>query len=137
MRTTNSFGIHFILRLNKEKNGSAPVYARISVVGKRIEMSLRKLVKVTDWNSVKGLGKPKSVELKTLNNYLEQTRGMLSGIYQELSLTSELITPNLIKNRFLGVVEDRLSVGCSRKLDKTTVNNRPPNNIYLLIYFFK
>ncbi|HTN19788.1 MAG TPA: site-specific integrase [Pelobium sp.] len=107
MRTSNSFGIHFILRMNKQKNGSAPVYARISVNGERIEMSLRKSVKVTDWNSAKGLAKPKTVELKNLNNYLEQTRGMLSGIYQELSLTSDLVTANLIKNRFLGVVEDR------------------------------
>lgn len=107
MRTTNSFGIHFILRLNKEKNGSAPVYARISVNGERIEMLLRKVVKISDWHPVKGLAKPKNVELKSLNNYLEQTRGMLSGIYQELSLTNQLITPNLVKNRFLGIEEQK------------------------------
>jgi len=93
--------------MNKQKNGSAPVYARISVNGERIEMSLRKSVNITDWNSVKGLAKTKDCRTENIDNYLEQTRGMLSGIYQELILTSELITPNLIKNRFLGVAEHR------------------------------
>ncbi len=57
MRTANSFGIHFILRLNKEKNGSAPVHARKSVKGERIEMSLRNVAKIDDCNFVKVLAK--------------------------------------------------------------------------------
>lgn len=103
MRTTNSFGVHFILRMNKVKNGSAPIYARISVNGERIEMSLRKTVKVIDWNNIKGLAKPKTTELKTLNNELEKARGMVSSIYQNLSAGNTLVTAGLIKNRFLGI----------------------------------
>ncbi|MEO5910861.1 MAG: hypothetical protein ABIP95_08230 [Pelobium sp.] len=70
-------------------------------------MSLRKVVKISDWHPVKGLAKPKNVKLKSLNNYLEQTRGMLSGIYQELSLTNQLIAPNPVKNKFLGIEEQK------------------------------
>ncbi|MET4082988.1 site-specific recombinase XerD [Pedobacter sp. UYP30] len=103
MRTTNSFGVHFILRMNKAKNGSAPIYARISVNGERIEMSLRKTVKIIDWNNIKGLAKPKTIELKTLNNDLEKARGMVSSIYQNLSVGNTLVTAVLIKNRFLGI----------------------------------
>lgn len=107
MRTTNSFGVHFILRMNKVKNGIAPVYARISVNGERIEMSLRKSVKVSDWNNVKGLAKPKSSDLKLLNNYLEQARGRLASIYQEVSTSDKMISAVLIKNKFLGIEEQQ------------------------------
>jgi hypothetical protein len=44
MRNENTFGIHFILRMNKVKNGKAPLYARITVNSSRIEISLKILV---------------------------------------------------------------------------------------------
>lgn len=31
MRTTTSFGVHFIVRMNKARDGKAPLYVRISV----------------------------------------------------------------------------------------------------------
>lgn len=31
MRSSSTFGVHFILRMNKEKDGIAPVYVRINV----------------------------------------------------------------------------------------------------------
>jgi len=103
MRTTESFGIHFILRINKAKNGNAPVYARISVNGQRIEMSLKKLVKISDWNNSKGLARPKNDSLKVLNNYLEHVRGLVSSHYQEFVVKKELVTAEAIKNKFLGI----------------------------------
>ena len=105
MRTSNTFGVHFILRMNKEKHGNAPVYARIVVNGSRIEMALKKSLKVGDWNPSKGFAKPKNDSLKILNSYLEQVRGVLSGYYQELVIAKKLITPEVIKNKFLGVEE--------------------------------
>lgn len=103
MRTTESFGIHFILRMNKAKSGSAPVYARISVNGQRIEMSLKKTVKIIDWNNSKGLARPKNDVLKNLNNYLEQVRSLLASHYQEFIVNKELVTAEAVKNKFLGI----------------------------------
>lgn len=110
MRTSNTFGVHFILRMNKEKDGSAPVYTRIVVNGNRIEIALKKSVKVTDWNPSKGMAKPKNDSLKMLNSYLEQVRGTLAGYYQELILAKKLVTPSLIKNKFLGVEEQECTL---------------------------
>ncbi|WP_118194262.1 site-specific integrase [Albibacterium indicum] len=105
MRSANTFGVHFILRMNKEKNGIAPIYVRIAVNGARIEMSLKKKVKVSDWNSSRGLPKAKNTDLKILNGFLEQVRGVLSGYYQEMVMAKKLITPEAIKNMYLGEVE--------------------------------
>ena len=101
----NTFGVHFILRMNKEKNGSAPFYARIVVNRSRIEIALKKSVKISDWDPSKGFARPKNDNLKIFNSYLEQVRGVLSGYYQELVLAKKLISPEAIKNKFLGVEE--------------------------------
>lgn len=105
MRTGNTFGVHFILRMNKQKNGKAPIYVRITVNGSRIELSLKKKVKISDWNINRGMAKNKNAELKMLNGVLEQTRGLLSGYYQEMVMAKKLITPEAIKNKYLGVAE--------------------------------
>src|SRR5690606_8402537 len=105
MRSANTFGVHFILRMNKAKNGTAPIYVRIAVNGERIEMSLKKKVKVSDWNLSRGIAKTKNTELKILNGFLEQVRGVLSGYYQEMVMAKKLITPEAIKNMYLGKVE--------------------------------
>src|SRR5690606_29582676 len=93
MRTANTFGVHFILRMNKEKNGSAAIYVRITVNGARIEMSLKKRVKLSDWNPSRGIAKTKNTDLNILNGFLEQVRGILSGYYQEMIMAKKLITP--------------------------------------------
>src|SRR5260221_7396453 len=41
MRTTNTFGIQFIARMNRVKYGPAPIYARVTVVVPRMEISLK------------------------------------------------------------------------------------------------
>ena len=98
MRTTNSFGVHFIVRMNKAKDGKAPIYARISVNQKRTEIALKRWISLTDWNGAKGLAKPKTDELKLVNNYLEQVRGQISEHFRDLQLTKKLITPDALKN---------------------------------------
>ncbi|WP_118194270.1 site-specific integrase [Albibacterium indicum] len=107
MRSANTFGVHFILRMNKAKNDTAPIYVRIAVNGERIEMSLKKKVKVSDWNLSRGIAKTKNTDLKILNGFLEQVRGALSGYYQEMVMAKKLITPEAIKNMYLGITEQK------------------------------
>ncbi len=54
MKTTNTFGVHFILRQSKEVNGKAPIYVRVTVNKSRVEMSIRKYLAFADWNEGKG-----------------------------------------------------------------------------------
>jgi len=42
MQTSKTFSIHFWLNMAKKKNGIAPIYARITVNGKRAEISLKR-----------------------------------------------------------------------------------------------
>lgn len=74
MRTTNTFGVHFIIRMNKCKNGQAPLYSRVVVSNQRVEISIGKSVKITDWNGKKGMLRGSRDEAKSLNHFLEEVR---------------------------------------------------------------
>lgn len=65
MRNENTFGIQFILRMNKMKNGKAPLYARITVNASRIELSLKIMVDVRDWNASKGFANQRMKKLES------------------------------------------------------------------------
>ncbi|HXH99321.1 MAG TPA: site-specific integrase [Sphingobacteriaceae bacterium] len=105
MRSTNTFGIHFVLRMSRGKNGMAAIYVRIVVNKSRCEVALKRMVDVSDWNSSKGLAKPKNETLKSLNSYLEQVRCALSSYYQEFIIQKKLVTAEAIKNKFIGIEE--------------------------------
>ncbi len=103
--TKNTLGIIFYLKRQKSKNGKAPIYARITVDGKRAEISIKKDIEINNWNYVKGLAKGKGEEIKSLNTYLEQIRSRMVECYQNLQLKKQPITAEAIKNLFLGVKE--------------------------------
>lgn len=103
MRTSNTFGIHFILRENRGKNGLAAIYMRIVVNKSRSELALKRQVALADWNDARGQARPKNDELRKLNSHLEQLRGMMAGHYQELQLKKKVITAEVLKNLFSGV----------------------------------
>lgn len=107
MKTLNTFGILFWLNSAKAKNGKAPLYARITVNGKRAELSLKRKLPLSNWdakkNRVKGLGS----ESRMLNNYLEQLNGQLFDRYQKLKRENEFVTASHVKADFLGIAESR------------------------------
>ena len=44
MQTSKTFNIHFWLSVAKKKDELAPIYARITVDGKRAEISLKRFI---------------------------------------------------------------------------------------------
>jgi hypothetical protein len=105
-----TFGIHFVLRMNKIINGIAPIYTRITVDPKRCEISVKRKISVENWNFGKGMAKPTLSENKQLNSYLEQIRTMLVQHYQELVLSKQVVTPEAIKNKFLGMTDSDMTL---------------------------
>ncbi|MDA9555663.1 site-specific integrase [Pelobium sp.] len=107
MRTKNTFGIHYVLRTNRGEKGKAAIYVRIVVNKTRTEMSLKKSVGIDEWNDAKGMAKPKNDSLKSLNSYLEEIRCRLTSSYQDFVLESEFVNAEAVKNRFLGIEEQK------------------------------
>ena len=91
MRTTNTFGMQFITRMNKVKDGLAPIYARVTVDARRVEISLKRFINPVEWNGKKGVARGNREEVKSLNHYLEEVRSKLVGCYQEMQIQKQLI----------------------------------------------
>lgn len=105
MKTTNTFGIVFYLRRYKIKDGKAPIYVRITVDGKRTDIALKIDIEIDKWNNIKGMAKGKSEEIRSLNTFLEKVRNRLMEYYHELQLKKKIITSELIKEMFCGIVD--------------------------------
>ncbi|WP_321995576.1 site-specific integrase [Draconibacterium orientale] len=103
MKKMNTFGIQFVIRKHRIKDDKAPIYARVTVNQERAEISIKKRIHVDNWNNGRGMAKGKSSEISRLNSYLEQIRSQLTECYQELVINKEAVTPEAIKNKFLGV----------------------------------
>ncbi len=110
MRTKNSFSVNFFPRLAREKNGVAPLMARVTVNKQRKEISLKYSIPVDKWNATKQTVSGASPEITSLNKYISEIRTELHNAYRQLQLEKKLVTADAIKAIFLGEEEDAKSV---------------------------
>lgn len=110
MKTSNTFSVLFWLKQANAKNGKASLYARITVNGKRAELSLKRKLSISDWDSNKSRLKVLSDEAKMVNNYMKQVNSRLFESYQKLTLENKLVTSSIIKASFLGEAENQYAL---------------------------
>lgn len=103
MKKVNTFGIQFVIRKHRIKNGEAPIYARITVNTSRCEISIKRRINVKNWNNGKGKATGSNPEIGRLNSYLEQIRAQLVNHYQDLVVNKQQVSPEAIKDRFFGI----------------------------------
>ncbi len=89
MKSKNTFGVHFTLRLSRSVNGKFPIYIRIVVNKSRVELALKCFLPKEDWNGMKGLPKPKNEDLKQLTCYLEEVKSKIINHYRELEISDQ------------------------------------------------
>jgi site-specific recombinase XerD len=103
-----TFSILFFLQRNKvTKDSKAPIYMRITVNGKRSQISIKRKVDIDKWNSESGKVRGKSLEVKELNRYLNSLENKIFKIQQKLLDDNRQITALLIKNIFTGKAENQ------------------------------
>ncbi len=110
MRARSTFSLLFWVTASRTKNNQVPIYARITVNGKRVNISLKRKVFISDWDSKLGKVKGNKQNAKLLNQYLNQIRNKVYEAYEELLSENKLITSQAIKARFLGEDEKSRSL---------------------------
>ena len=101
--TNNTFGVAFYLKKQKTTHaGKSPIYARITVNGRRIEISVKRSIEENNWNATKGMAKGSREETVKLNKYLDQFKAGIIGSYQQLLLQKKFITAELLKEKVTG-----------------------------------
>jgi len=97
------FGIQFIIRVPKQqRNERASVYARITVNGRRSEISLKAKVLSKNWDEVKGKAKGKREDVIKLNNHIERVLSLITDCYHQLIQQRQPVTVEAVKSLYLG-----------------------------------
>jgi hypothetical protein len=104
MKTTQSFGVHFTIRSDKEKDGKSPIYV-CTVNSKKCFFAAKQSIESQSWDKCKGLPKGSKDNIRAISTYLENLRRTLGNIYQQMQLkgtyiTSEAITILIQTSRF-------------------------------------
>ena len=105
MSAQATFAILFWIKKNQIKRGMAPLYARITIYGKRAEITTHRKVSLFDWNPEAQMLSSKTHEAKEINNYLAIMKAKLLNCQSKLESRGLAVTAEAVKNEFLGVVE--------------------------------
>lgn len=102
MQNNNTFAIIFFTRKSRSNSNLLNIYCRITVNGKRAEMSLKRSISMNSWDVSKSKARGTTTKTRILNNYLDSVYSKLLNCYKQLLEEDKIITANSIKNRFLG-----------------------------------
>ncbi|MCK0145271.1 site-specific integrase [Arenibacter sp. F26102] len=103
MQTTFSV-LFYPRRSDIDQNGNAPIYLRITVNGKRSEISIKRKVLISKWNSEAGKIRGTTTDVRELNRYMDAIRSRIYSIQGQLTDKQEIITAEKIKNIYQGKV---------------------------------
>ena len=102
MRST--FKVLFFLKRDKQKkDGSVPVYCRITIDGKESRFGMKKNIDPKLWNVKEGKATGKSAESSEINALLEKTKAGIHKIYRDIQERENAVSAEKVKNIFLGI----------------------------------
>jgi len=81
------------------------IYMRITVNGKRADMSAGRECEPGKWNSRAGRAIATKEEIRSLNNYLDSLQTKVRNAHQVLIDSNQIITTESLQNQFLGKTE--------------------------------
>ncbi len=89
----HTFSILFFLQKNKATlDGKAPIYARITVNGKRAQISIQRKVLLEKWDSTTAKLKGTSAESRTINSYIDSIRHKLQKLQERFIDEGKTVT---------------------------------------------
>ncbi len=106
MRTSLTFSVLFWIYTKRAQNNQTNIYARITVNGKKVNISLKHKVNVNAWDPKSQKLKGNSPTAKEMNLYLDEVKSGIVQCYRDLKTEKRVLTAELIKARYLG--EDKI-----------------------------
>jgi site-specific recombinase XerD len=100
----STFKVLFYVKNTKQlKDGTLPIFARVTINSSRLEFSLQRSVEHLQWDSAKGKAKGKTKQINELNAYLETIKTNLFIKRRELEETGVLVTCDSLKRAYMGL----------------------------------
>ena len=103
----DTFSTLFYLKGKSSNDERVPIYARITVRGQRVEISVKREVLREKWSTLKGRLNGSTDKVKTLNHYLNTIEYKIQQAHYHLLQDNAPITARAIKNKYLGITDER------------------------------
>ena len=97
--------LFYVKKAKAAANGLVPIYTRITINGKRIELSTNRFVEISKWSTEAGKMKGSSEETRSINNHLDLLKSQIRDAEMELIHKKITVTTETIKSKLLGVDE--------------------------------
>ncbi len=97
--------LFYAKRAKASVNGLVPIYTRITINGKRIELSTNRFVEITKWSTEAGKMKGFSEEARSINSHLDMLRIQIIDMQMELIHKKFPVTTETLKSKILGTEE--------------------------------
>ena len=110
MRNSSTFSVLFWIYFQREKDGKAPLFARISLDGKKLNISLKRKIDIALWDSNKQRSSGNEAFDLELNEFLDQEYSRLFQYYQELRIEGRVRSLENIKKKYFGESEKLYSL---------------------------
>ena len=108
MNTVQTFTILFWIKKNRVKKGKAPLFTRITISGKRIELAANREASILEWDPKGQRVTGRGEESKEINNHLSLIKSKLLNCYGKLEMRGIPITAEMLKNEYTGfAIEER------------------------------
>ena len=108
---SKTFGLLFYLKKSKASaSGTLPIYLRITIDGKRTEISTKRTIEIKKWSIEANKAIGRTEDIRELNVYLDS---LVSKVYQcqrDLIQDNKEVTTETLKNKFLGIEEKQVTL---------------------------
>jgi site-specific recombinase XerD len=97
--------VSLLVMLEKSRlttDGKAPIFIRLTVDGKRAEMSLGQKVHQKNWNQETGYVRGASIEARLINNAIDAATLKVRQLYDQLCINEDYVSANMVKQGYQG-----------------------------------
>lgn len=101
MKLNYTFSTLVWINKPKQKNGKCPIYVRITIDGKRSQISTKKWIEPNNWSSSGQCVKGNSEEARTINQYIRLIIGQIEEIHLKMSCENKVPDPKIIKDTLM------------------------------------
>lgn len=110
MRTQSTFSVLYWVYAQRATNNLAVIYARITLNGRKLNISLKRKVDVNLWDPKKQRVKGTCSKSKDINQFLDLEYSKLFQCYQELKIEGRILSPENIKSKYFGDLNPLVSL---------------------------
>ena len=106
----NNYSLLFYTKKSKNKSEFSTIYLRITIKGRRSEISTKQTVLTSLWCSESGKLKGNGQQAKALNSLLDNYKLIFYSIYNDLIFANNEVTAYILFFFFLGIDEKAITI---------------------------